>query len=85
MERFPKEFRYGDLRKGKGKSQRDLIIKMREKARQEESVHWEAPQANDPVLEKPQRPGGFPKPTPYPILYLFALRALGGKRRCASS
>ena len=67
MQRFPKEFRYGDLRKGKGKSQRDLIIKMREKARQEESVHWEAPQANDPVLEKPQRPGGFPKPTPYPI------------------
>ena len=38
MQRFPKEFRYGDLRKGKGKSQRDLIIKMREKARQEESV-----------------------------------------------
>ena len=30
MERFPKEFRYRDLRKGKGKSQRDLIIKMRE-------------------------------------------------------
>lgn len=67
MERFPKEFRYRDLRKGKGKSQRDLIIKMREKARQEESVHWEAPQANDPVLEKPQRPGGFSKPTLYPI------------------
>ena len=34
MERFPKEFRYGDLRKGEGKIQRDQIIKMREKARQ---------------------------------------------------
>ena len=33
MERFPKEFRYGDLRKGKGKIQRDQIIKMREKAK----------------------------------------------------
>ena len=61
MERFPKEFRYGDLRKGEGKIQRDQIIKMREKARQEESVHWETPRANDPALEKMQRPGGFPK------------------------
>ena len=60
-------FRYGDLRKGEGKIQRDQIIKMREKARQEESVHWETPRANDPALEKMQRPGGFPKPTLYPI------------------
>ena len=67
MERFPKEFRYGDLRKGEGKIQRDQIIKMREKARQEESVHWETPRANDPALEKMQRPVGFPKLTLYPI------------------
>lgn len=67
MDRFPKEFRHGGFRNGKGKNQRDVIIKMREKTRQEESVHWEAPQENEQVLEKPQRPGGFPKPAPYPM------------------
>ena len=63
----PKDFKRGELPLRMKENRRDQIIKMRETARQEESVHWETPRANDPALEKMQRPGGFPKPTLYPI------------------
>ena len=68
MERFPKEFRYGDLRKGEGKIQRDQIIKMREKAREEGDVHWNEsnPEQRPRGMGDPNGPGGFPKPTPFP-------------------
>ena len=68
MERFPKEFRYGDLRKGKGKIQRDQIIKMREKAREEGDVHWyeSNPEQRPRGMGDPNGPGRFPKPTPFP-------------------
>ena len=68
MERFPKEFRYGDLRKGEGKIQRDQIIKMREKAREEGDVHWyeSNPEQRPRGMGDPNGPGRFPKPTPFP-------------------
>ena len=68
MERFPKEFRYGDLRKGEGKIQRDQIIKMREKARKEGDVHWNEsnPEQHPRGMGDPNGPGRFPKPTPFP-------------------
>ncbi len=34
-------------------------MEMRERARKEESIHWDELRSMEPDVEKPQRPGGF--------------------------
>ena len=70
MERFPGKFRHEKIHDKNGDSKenrRNQLIEMRERARKEESIHWDELRLMEPDVEKPQRPGGFPKPAPYPF------------------
>lgn len=70
MERFPGKFRHEKIHDKNGDSKenrRNQLIEMRERARKEESIHWDELRSMEPDVEKPQRPGGFPKPAPYPF------------------
>lgn len=73
--RFPGGRQDGGPHNYSKENRRDQIIKMREKVRERENVHWDEPENREQPVERPQRPEAFPKLTPLPFPP-FAVRFL---------
>lgn len=73
--RFPKGDREIGLHNYNKESKRNRIIEMREKAQERGEAHWDEPESQERYMDKPQRHGAFPKPSPFPFPP-FAIRYL---------